>query len=910
VRARIRHDPTRDQINDIRDMVDQWRSSGWEGATPVTRQLLEYWTHEERTPRIYWAQVEALETAIWLQEIAPGSHGQAASILDSLKRSNRDHNDSLHRLALKMATGTGKTLVMAMIIAWQACNFREPNPNFSSQFVVVTPGLIIRDRLEELIPNTPDNIYDKMDIIPFGLRSKLSSASVCIVNYQSFHARDSYTWYGATGKEKRVLGARNAPHAREPELVMLGRVLDCIDLGKNVVVLNDEAHHCYKPGTTKKRGENKEAQHRAAVWFNAMKLIEKSSNLLSVYDLSATPKFIESGENRLDSLFPWTVSDFPITDAIESGLVKIPRVPVSETGLDPSECRNVYDNTDAKVRQKLNPDHLPDTVLDPLHSLYAKYKAKFDMRKGRREIPPVFIIVADSIHNARALYEYVAGRYVKKESNGKTTKAWVEGKFPLFSNNPSKPGFNTIMVHSRIDEDENFDEMKDIIREEAARLGASTAQKSDLEIVRDVLATVGKKNKPGEKIRCVVSVYMLSEGWDAKNVTHIFGFRKFGTQLICEQISGRALRREDDTSSHMWYARPEFAEIYGVPFNYMVDSDTDPPPGPPTQRVRVFPKDNSEDLVVEFPIVDQYLRRVFPNTLVTLDPGKIEKYEIDSPPREELQGIVGPTGDIFPPVAHIQEAKYRLTEAIMKNWLTIEQNSPDESVRTYDTVNLFMQMLQNLEAWLSSPLVRRPKDFEPSWLWANPHKSKIPHEVMRACTMTTLGDTTPVQAIFSPDSPGSTNAIEYEVSVRSDHIYDSPKKSQHNCAPCHSKDEVKMAQILDRLDFVVAWHRIHHIKFGWHIPYFYNGKFPNYYPDFVVRLLPMPFDKGNVHAIVEVKGPASPESEAKADYARNVWIPAVEAANFGRWEYVYVTDVAKSSRQLAYAREHGKGASQ
>lgn len=905
MRARIKHDPTRDQINSIRDMVDQWRSGGWEGATSVTRHLLEYWTHGERIPRIYWAQVEALETVIWLHEVAPGLHGHARSVLESLKQSNHDHNDDLCRLALKMATGTGKTLVMAMIILWQVCNSREHDSRFSSQFVVVTPGLIIRDRLEELIPNTPDNIYDKMNLVPLGLSSRLNSASVCIVNYQSFHTRDSYTWHGATGKEKRVLGARNAPHARETEVVMLKRVLDCIYLEKNIIVINDEAHHCYKPGTTKRRGENKDSQHRAAMWFNAIKLIAKSSKLLSIYDLSATPKFIESGENRLDSLFPWTVSDFPITDAIESGLVKIPRVPVSETGLDPGECRNVYENTDAKIRKKLNPDHLPDTVLDPLNSLYAKYKAKFDARKGHREIPPVFIIVADSIHNAKALYEHVAGRYAVKKSNGKIEKVWIDGKFPLFSNDPSTNSrLNTIMVHSRIDEDDNFDEMKDIIREEAARLGALTTQKSDLEVVRDVLATVGKKNRPGENIRCVVSVYMLSEGWDAKNVTHIFGFRKFGTQLICEQISGRALRREDDTSSHMWYKRPEFAEIYGVPFNYMVDSNADPSPGPPTTQVSVFPKDNSEDLIIEFPIVDQYLRRVFPNTLVTLDPNKIVEYEIDSPPREELQGIVGQTSDISPPIEHIQEAKYRLTEAIVKNWFTMEQNSPDESVRTYDTVNLFVQMLQNLETWLSSPLVHRPKDFEPSWLWTNPHKSKIPHEVMRACTMTTLGNTTPVQAIFSPYSPGSTNSIKYEVSVRRDYLYDSPKKSQHNCAPCHSKEEVKMAKILDRLDFVVAWHRIHHIKFDWHIPYFYNGKPSHYYPDFIARMLPMPFDKDSVHVVIEVKGISDPESESKADYARNVWIPAVEAANLGRWEYVYVTDLSKSIRQLTYAREH------
>jgi len=888
-------------------MVDQWRSSGWVGATPVTKQLLEYWTHSERITRIYWAQIEALETIIWLHEIAPSFNDPALSILDNLKLSNQDYNDELYRLALKMATGTGKTLVMAMIIVWQVCNFKEDNSAFSSQFVIVTPGLIIRDRLAELTPNTPYNIYDKMDLIPYGLRPRLNFTSVCIVNYQSFRTRDNYTQHGATGKEKRVIGAQNAPHRYESDTEMLKRVLDCIELGKNIIVINDEAHHCYKSRTTKKRGEDKYRQKRAAIWFNAIKLIQKSSKLLSIYDLSATPTFIESGENHLDSLFPWTVSDFPITDAIESGLVKIPRVPVSETGLDPSECRNIYENTDAKVRKKLNPNHMPDTVLDPLNSLYSKYKAKFDIRTKYGDIPPVFIIVADSQHNAKALRDYVAGRYVKKESNGKIEKVWIDGKFPLFSNDPSKNlRLNTIMVHSRIDEDDNFDEMKDIIREQAIRLGTATSQKSDLGIVRDVLATVGKKNMLGENIRCVVSVYMLSEGWDAKNVTHIFGFRKFGTQLICEQISGRALRREADTSSYMWHKRPEFAEIYGVPFNYMVDSKKELPPPPPTPKVNVFPKDNSEDLAIEFPIVDQYLRRVFPNTLVTIDPTKITKYEIDSPPREELRGIVGETSDISAPITHIQEAKYRLADTIVKNWLSVEQNSSDEYIRTYDTAGLFMQMLQNLEVWLSSPLVHRSKNFEPYWLWANPHKSKIPHEVIRACVMTTLGNSTSVQAIFSPNSPGSTNNIKFEVSVRKDYVYDSPKKSQHNCAPCHSKDEVKMAQILDRLDFVLAWHRIHHLKFGWQIPYFYNGKFSSYYPDFVARLLPMPFDTGNVHAIIEVKGPSNPESEIKSDYARNVWIPAIEEANLGRWEYVYVTDVAKSARQLAVARERNR----
>jgi len=900
-------DATNKRINALRDLVDRWRTGGYEGATPTTRSLLEHWTHPDRTPRLYWAQLEALETIIYLYEVAT-TVPTASGILEAISCTNKEHNDLLPRIASKMATGTGKTVVMALIIAWQACNSRENPVKFSNQFVVITPGLIIRDRLQELLPRTVNNVYDRMDLVPYTLRSQLKSAKIKIANYQSFRHRDAFAQLGASKHEKHLLGVSNFSMSRESDSVMIGRTLFGFDNNHNVVVINDEAHHCYKPGTGRMRDETKEDKDRAAIWFNSIKLINSyfMGKLVSVYDLSATPKFIERGEKRSDSLFPWSVSDFPLTDAIESGMVKIPRVPVGKTGLESSVCRNIFDNTEKSVRKRLDKNNLPNTITVPLDSLYESYKTEFETyKKLGYKIPPVFIIVVDSIHNARVFYEYVSGNYC---NSGKSKINWTDGCYDLFSNNPKYGNkLRTILVHSRIDEGDILGKMKDVLKVEARRLRTYDPMKSEHEILRDILATVGRENTHGEQIRCVVSVSMLTEGWDAKNVTHVFGFRKFGTQLICEQVSGRALRRTD-TDSPEWYKTPIFAEIFGVPFNYMLDVKRKPG-NHKLPKTYVLPKDHSDHLEIEFPLVISYTHRTSPNTIVTLNPSKVDKYVISpptgDPTQEELTGIVGETKNINFVSIHLQAAKFRLAKSAVDEWFQTDKYHNTKNESFYQDLSLFAQMRRNVDMWFSHQNITLHRNFQPYWVLLAPHLSSIPHEIVKSCNVTISGQSVRPHAIFSEPNTARTRDIKFETKVKSDLILDSPKKCHHNCAPCDSLLEIQVAKILDRLDIVLAWMRNHSLKFGWSIPYYFDSMWRRYYPDFIVRLVSTSIDKTPPHAVIEVKGIDDERSKAKAHYARHVWAPALSDAGYGRWEYVYITNTDLAAEQLALAQKGG-----
>jgi len=907
--ARTKHhdDNTNNRINTIRYKVDQWRKNGWPGVTSITRQLLEYWTQVDRYPRLYWAQVEAIETLIWYSEIA--SQNNYSTELDGIKLSNKLHNDSIPRLSLKMATGTGKTVVMAMIIAWQTCNHRENPERFSNQFVVITPGLIIQDRLQELLPRSKNNVYDQMNITPITMMARTKSANVSIVNYQTFRPKDLFTKLGANIHVKRLVGATKHSRSHESDLELLNRVLRKHNTDQTIVVLNDEAHHCYKPGTGRLRAETQEDRAKAALWFNALHMINKYfKRLLSVYDLSATPYFIEHGEKRSDSLFPWTVSDFPLTDAIESGMVKIPRVPIGQTGLESVSCRNVFENTDQNTRKRLDPNNMPSSVTIPLDSLYNSYVEYFNKyQKSGHAIPPVFIIVADTIDNAKAFSDYVSGK-PSGNGNAKTSVLWSDGHYDLFSNNPlSGSGLRTLLVHSRIDEDENFEAMKDIIRSQVSRLTAAGQSGSDTQIMRQVLATVGKEGMPGEQIRCVISVSMLTEGWDAKNVTHVFGFRKFGTQLLCEQVSGRALRRPD-TDSKNWYQKPTFAEIFGVPFNYMIDTNHPPKPPDPPQITDVFPKNESERLIIEFPLVDSYSYSISPNAKVSLNQLKIREYKITSPlidpSREKLTGIVGVSKNITLANFHIQRAKFILAKATFDRWFNIkEEGSSAHSDLSYNKLRLFAQMRRNVDAWFSHHNVTKEHGFQPYWLTLEPHISKIPDEIIRACSVLSSGNLVHKQANFATSKFGSTNFIRYKTSVNPELIFKSPKRSQHNCAPHDSSFEYEVAKILDSLSIIHAWTRNHNIKFGWSIPYNFNGNWKKYYPDFVVKFVQKLGQTQHLHGVIEVKGIPDDQSKIKEDYARNFWIPSVENAHLGKWVYIYITNIDRAAYQITQTYE-------
>jgi type III restriction enzyme len=183
-------------INAVRREVDKWRRipnpNHWR-VTPETARLLQHWRHHEFAGfRPFFCQIEAIETAIWLTEVAPQMGKAERSFLQDLANANKEANPELMRLALKLATGAGKTTVMAMLIAWQTINaVRKPNSKkFTRGFLVVTPGITIRDRLRVLMPNDPESYYKSRELVPGDMLDDLNKAKIVITNYHAFKLRE------------------------------------------------------------------------------------------------------------------------------------------------------------------------------------------------------------------------------------------------------------------------------------------------------------------------------------------------------------------------------------------------------------------------------------------------------------------------------------------------------------------------------------------------------------------------------------------------------------------------------------------------------------------------------------------------------------------------------------------------
>jgi type III restriction enzyme len=564
-------------INSIRDKVSAWRRledpSTWK-VTPTTEKLLQHWRHYPfQGIRPFFCQVEAVETAIWLAEVAPKAGQKEKAFLEHLQEVNGEANPDLLRVCMKLATGAGKTTVMAMLIAWQTLNsVRHPNSQrFTKDFLIVTPGITIRDRLQVLKPNDANSYYHTRDLVPSDMVLDLQKANVVITNYHAFKLRERVQV--AAGTRKMLQGLGPELQTLETEGQMIQRVMG--SLGKNVLIINDEAHHCYreKPGEEDEpdlkgdeKDEAKKNAEAARLWISGLEAVKRKLGVMRVYDLSATPFFLSGSGYAEGTLFPWTVSDFSLMDAIECGIVKLPRVPVADNNIskdDMPKFRNLWEHIGKRMPKKgrgaaktLDPLSLPKEFYAALDALYGHYVKTFDLWQERQiPVPPVFIVVCNNTSTSKLVYDYISGFFRENDDGSEIYNA---GRLELFrnydehGNRLTRP--KTLLIDSEQLEsgdalDKNF---RDIAAEEIERFryeigqrdGAAAAEKlTDQDLLREVMNTVGKEGKLGAEIRCVVSVSMLTEGWDTNTVTHVLGVRAFGTQLLCEQVIGRALRR-------------------------------------------------------------------------------------------------------------------------------------------------------------------------------------------------------------------------------------------------------------------------------------------------------------------------------------------------------------------------------
>jgi type III restriction enzyme len=549
-------------INALRQEVEQWRAlrnpSDWL-VTPQTARLLQHWRHHSfNDVRPFFCQIEAVETAIWLTEVAPQRAKVGRRFLDHLANANAEANPDLDRIALKLATGAGKTTVMAMLIAWQTINaVRHPDSKrFTRGFLTVAPGLTIKDRLRVLQPNDPDSYYRSREIVPPDMLDDLSRAKIVITNYHAFKRRERLEI--SKGGRALLQGPRGAElDTLETDGQMLQRIMPELMGMKRILALNDEAHHCYreKPGardeedlTGDDRKEAEKNREAARLWISGLEIVNRKLGLSQVIDLSATPFFLRGSGYAEGTLFPWTMSDFSLMDAIECGIVKLPRVPVADNipGQEVPMFRNLWEHIGKQMPKKglkkggrPDPLSIPTKLKTALEALYGHYEKTFHLwrEKGVR-VPPCFIVVCNNTSTSKLVYDYISG-FEREHEDGSVDV--VNGSLPLFRNydeHENKLGRpNTLLIDSeQIESGEGLDdafrkiagpEIEQFRREILQRAGDRQEAEniSDEKLLREVMNTVGKLGRLGESIRCVVSVSMLTEGWDANTVTHVLGVR-------------------------------------------------------------------------------------------------------------------------------------------------------------------------------------------------------------------------------------------------------------------------------------------------------------------------------------------------------------------------------------------------
>ena len=910
-------------INEVREQVDWWRAerdpSRWH-VTPETARLLTHWRqHSFSGIRPFFCQVEAVETAIYLSEVAPHSK-DGKRFLEHLAGASRDANPELMRLALKLATGAGKTTVMAMLIAWQTINaVRRPgSKNFTRGFLVCAPGLTIKDRLRVLQPNDPDSYYASRELVPADMLEDLNKAKIVITNYHAFRLRERVEL--SAGGRALLQGRSGAElNTEETEGQMLQRVMPELMGMKNILVINDEAHHCYreKPQDADdedlKGDDRKEAEKNneaARLWISGIEAVNRKLGVSRVLDLSATPFFLQGSGYAEGTLFPWTMCDFSLMDAIECGIVKLPRVPIAENipGNEMPMYRDLWENIRKDMPKKgrsqgeeLDPLKLPARLQTALDALYGHYEKTFNIwREQNIKVPPCFIVVCQNTSISKLVYDYISG-FTRTAADGSTTLN--NGRLALFRNfddvtgNPL-PRPNTLLIDSQQLEagdalDDNFrgmaaDEIDRFRREITERTGTqrNSGDITDQELLREVMNTVGKPGQLGGSIRCVVSVSMLTEGWDANTVTHVLGIRAFGTQLLCEQVIGRALRRQSYDLNEEGLFDVEYADIFGIPFDFTAKPVIAKPTAPrDTVQVRaVLPE--REALEIRFPRVlgyrvdlpdDRFEATFTADSVYELTPEEV------GPTITRNAGIIGAEADFD--VTHLRDTRHstvvmHLTKRLLE---TKYRDSAGEL-----NLNLFGQLKRIAKQWLDTCLVCKGDTYPAQILYqelADKACGRIVAGIMRQCS----GER-PIKAQLDPmNATGSTRHVRFNTS-KAERWETSAKSCQLNWVVLDSDWEAEFCRVAEAHPQVRAYVKNHSL--GFEVPYIDGSVRRMYRPDFIVLVDDGRGPNDLLHLVVEIKGFRGEDAKLKASAMNTYWVPGVNnLGTHGRWAFAEFTDV-------------------
>ena len=704
---------------------------------------------------------------------------------------------------------------------------------------------------------------------------------------------------------------------------MIQRVMPDLMGMKNILVLNDEAHHCYreKPDPDDdevlKGDERKEAEKNneaARLWISGLEAVNRNLGLARVIDLSATPFFLSGSGYVEGTLFPWTMSDFSLMDAIECGIVKLPRVPVAEN--IPGEELPVYRNLWEHIRkdmpkkgrgtgEELDPLKLPTRLQTALEALYGHYEKTFKLWADKGiKVPPCFIIVCQNTAISKLVYDFVSG-FHRKHEDGATKLE--NGRLALFRNfdettgNPL-PRPNTLLIDSEQLEagdalDDNFrgmasDEIERFRREIIERSGDTHAADNitDQELLREVMNTVGKPGQLGGSIRCVVSVFMLTEGWDANTVTHVLGIRAFGTQLLCDQVIGRALRRQsyelNEDGPDKGLFNVEYADFFGIPFDFTA-KPVIAPPQPPRETIQVKAMRPERDaLEIRFPRVEGY-RVELPEERLSVkfnDESILElNPDLVGPSITRNSGIIGEGVDMG--LKHLGDMRpSTLVFQVTQRLLYTKLRDPGEEPK----LHLFGQLKRITKQWLDTCLVCKGETY-PALLMYQTLADMACNKITAAITRKFLGER-PIKALLDAYNPiGSTKHVRFNTS-RPDRWETSSKHCHINWIVLDSDWEGEFFRVAESHPKVRAYVKNHNL--GLEVPYRYGSVMRKYLPDFIVMV-----DDGHgpddlLHLIVEIKGYRREDAKEKKSTMDTYWVPGVNhLGTYGRWAFAEFTEV-------------------
>ena len=958
-------------VNRIRGRVAEWRSlalRGEGGVTRTTMELLAYWRREGRQHRLFFAQLEAVETIIFLNEARPDFlQGIGIPLDEPSAEAQADGYRAFRRYACKMATGAGKTTVMAMLAAWSILNKvnNRADGRFSDAVLVVCPNVTIRSRLAELDPQAGEaSLYRTRDLIPPHLMPDLAKGRVFVTNWHVFEPQSPQaggisahvTRAGVpvrtretiaigpkttTARGRRYLtpeeyarqvaagllavldeqrdGQGNLVKATvesvryiESDAALVQRVLGREIGGKqNLLVFNDEAHHAYRirraePDEEEEAveaevfGEEETGEEffkEATVWVDGLDKVHKVAGINLCVDLSATPYFLGRVGQDINRTFPWVVSDFGLTDAIESGLVKIPQLAVRDTtGAEIPGYFNVWRWILGKLTagerggKKANPK--PEAVLKWAHTpiamlggLWQELTQAWEQHDEPR--PPVFILVCKNTRIAKVIYEWLG-----------------EDKPPTGVPSVGLPGFrntggqvNTIRVDSRVVQETDTGEAKN---DETAwmRLTLDTVGRTDWprdaqgrplypDAFEELAHRLGRPlHPPGRDVRCIVSVGMLTEGWDCKTVTHIVGLRPFMSQLLCEQVVGRGLRRTNYEIGPDGLLSEEVAKVFGVPFE-VIPFKTNPAgattPAAKRWHIRAVPEKAQYEIT--FPRVERYRQAIRNRIIVewesvaplSLDPMNIPpevQMKANVPANNGRPSLTGP-GRLenvnLNPYRHgkrVQELVFELARDLTREYVGRTECEAPAHV-------LFPQLVRVCEHYLRTKVLRiDPMELVDIFL--APYYGWVIDRLLNAIRPDAAAGEAPEVPVYEKNREvGSTADVDYWSSKDVREVI----HSHLNYAVADTQRwEQAAAYVIDTHPAVTAF--VKNAGLGFTIPYLHNGETHDYIPDFIIRLKTEPA----LNLILETKG-YDPEAEVKAAAAHR-WVSAVNAdGQYGQWAY-------------------------